>query len=87
MTLEELRLSFADENHPANKNPKHLNFFHELCQDSHCIKMELNTSYYRLKEIVEIMSRLIRKPVDPPIYGDFGKNTSFGKKMFSSTTS
>ena len=88
MTLEELRLSFADENHPANKNPERLNFFRELCQDSRRIEMELNTSYHTPEEIVEIISRLIRRPVDPtfrlfpPFYADFGKNISFGKNVF-----
>ncbi|MBQ3441685.1 MAG: sugar O-acetyltransferase [Selenomonadaceae bacterium] len=88
MKLEELRLSFADENHPANKNPERLNFFRELCQDSRRIEMELNTSYHTPEEIVEIISRLIRRPVDPtfrlfpPFYADFGKNISFGKNVF-----
>lgn len=88
MTLEELRLSFADEFHPANKNPERLNFFRELCQDSRRIEMELNTSYHTPEEIVEIMSRLIQRPVDPtfrlfpPFYADFGKNISFGKNVF-----
>lgn len=88
MTLEELRASFADENHPANKNPERLNFFRELCQDSRRIEMELNTSYHTPEEIVEIMSRLTRRTVDPtfrlfpPFTADFGKNISFGKNVF-----
>ena len=88
MTLEELRASFADENHPANKNPERLNFFRELCQDSRRIEMELNTSYHTPEEIVEIMSKLTRRPVDPtfrlfpPFTADFGKNISFGKNVF-----
>lgn len=88
MTLEELRASFADENHPANKNPERLNFFRELCQDSRRIEMELNTAYHTPEEIVEIMSRLTRREVDatfrlfPPFYADFGKNISFGKNVF-----
>ncbi|MBR4642039.1 MAG: sugar O-acetyltransferase [Selenomonadaceae bacterium] len=88
MTLEELRASFADENHPANKNPERLNFFRELCQDSRRIEMELNTSYHTPEEIVEIMTRLTRREVDstfrlfPPFYADFGKNISFGKNVF-----
>ncbi len=88
MTLEELRASFADENHPANKNPDRLNFFRELCQDSRRIEMELNTSYHTPEEIVEIMTRLTRREVDktfrlfPPFYANFGKNISFGKNVF-----
>ena len=88
MTLEELRASFADENHPANKNPERLNFFRELCQDSRRIEMELNTAYHTPEEIIKIMSRLTRREVDPtfrlfpPFYADFGKNISFGKNVF-----
>ena len=88
MTLEELRASFADENHPANKNPERLDFFRELCQDSRRIEMELNTAYHTPEEIVEIMTRLTRREIDPtfrlfpPFTADFGKNISFGKNVF-----
>ena len=88
MTLEELRASFADENHPANKNPERLEFFRELCQESRRIEMELNGTYHTPEEIVEIMSRLTRREVDPtfrlfpPFTADFGKNISFGKNVF-----
>ena len=88
MTLEELRESFADEKHPANKNPERLNFFRELCQDSRRIEMELNATYHTPEEIVEIMSRLTRSKVDstfrlfPPFTADFGKNITFGKNVF-----
>ena len=88
MTVEELRQSFADENHPANKLPERLDFFRELCQETRRIEMELNTAYHTPEEIVEIMSRLTRREVDstfrlfPPFTADFGKNISFGKNVF-----
>ena len=88
MTIEELRASFADVNHPANKNPERLDFFREMCQDSRRIEMELNSTYHTPEEIVEIMSRLTRRAVDstfrlfPPFTADFGKNISFGKNVF-----
>lgn len=88
MTVDELRQSFADENHPANKNPERLDFFRELCQESRRIEMELNSVYHTPEEIVEIMSRLTRREVDPtfrlfpPFTADFGKNISFGKNVF-----
>ncbi len=88
MTLEELRASFADENHPANKNPERLDFFRELCQDSRRIEMELNGTYHTPEQIVEIMSRLTCRQVDstfrlfPPFTADFGKNIVFGKNVF-----
>ncbi len=88
MKLEELLSTFADENHPAAKNPERLNFFRELCQESRKIEMELNTAYHTPEEIVEIMSRLTHKKVDPtfrlfpPFNADFGKNITFGKNVF-----
>ena len=88
MTLEELLATFADENHPAAKNPERLNLFRELCQESRRIEMELNTAYHTPEQIVEIMSRLTHKQVDstfrlfPPFYADFGKNITFGKNVF-----
>ena len=88
MTIEELRQSFADENHPANKKPERLDFFREMCQDTIKIQTELNTAYHTPEEIVEIMSRLTRREVDatfrlfPPFTADFGKNISFGKNVF-----
>ena len=88
MTLEELRQSFADENHPANKFPERLDFFRELCQETRRIEMELNTAYHTPEEIIEIMSRLTHREVDatfrlfPPFTADFGKNISFGKNVF-----
>lgn len=88
MTLDELRASFADENHPANKNPERTDFFRELCQESRRIEMELNGAYHTPEEIVEIMSRLTRRQIDPtfrlfpPFTADFGKNITFGKNVF-----
>ena len=88
MTVEELRASFMDENHPANKNPERLEFFRELCQESRRIEMELNSIYHTPEEIVAIMTRLTRREVDPtfrlfpPFTADFGKNISFGKNVF-----
>lgn len=88
MNLEELLATFADENHPAGKNPERLKFFRELCEETRKIEMELNTSYHTPQEIIEIMSRLTHKKVDdsfrlfPPFYADFGKNITFGKNVF-----
>lgn len=88
MTLEELLETFADENHPAKNNPERLNFFRELCEESRKIEMELNSSYHTPEQIIEIMSRLTHKKVDPtfrlfpPFYADFGKNITFGKNVF-----
>lgn len=88
MTIDELCASFLDANHPANKNPERLDFFRELCQESRRIEMELNSTYHTPEEIVEIMSRLTNRQVDPtfrlfpPFTADFGKNITFGKNVF-----
>lgn len=88
MTIEDLRATFADQNHPANKNSERLDFFRQLCQDTRQIEMELNSTYHTPEEIVEIMTRLTRRQVDstfrlfPPFTADFGKNISFGKNVF-----
>lgn len=88
MTIEDLRATFADQNHPANKSSERLDFFRQLCQDTRQIEMELNSTYHTPEEIVEIMTRLTRRQVDstfrlfPPFTADFGKNISFGKNVF-----
>ena len=88
MKLEELLETFADENHPLKKDPERLNFFRELCEETRQIEMELNTKYHTPEEIIEIMSRLTHKKIDPtfrlfpPFYADFGKNITIGKNVF-----
>ena len=60
----------------------------ELSQEAMKITTELNSSYYTPKEICDIFSKLIGKPVDntfrmfPPFYTDCGKNINIGKNVF-----
>ena len=52
------------------------------------ITCELNYKYHEFDEIRELLSKLIRRPVDnefrvfPPFYTDFGKNIHLGKNVF-----
>ena len=52
------------------------------------ITMEINTRYHEPKELAELFSKLIGKPVGegfglfPPFYTDFGKNITIGKNVF-----
>ena len=52
------------------------------------ITMEINTKYHEPKEMAELFSKLIGKPVGagfglfPPFYTDFGKNITIGNNVF-----
>lgn len=61
---------------------------HKLSQEALKITVELNSHYHTPKEVRELFSRLIGKPVDetfalfPPFYTDCGKNITVGKNVF-----
>ena len=63
-------------------------YMSELSQEEMKITTELNSSYHTPKEICDIFSKLIGKPVDntfrmfPPFYTDCGKNINIGKNVF-----
>lgn len=63
-------------------------YMSELSQEAMKITTELNSSYHTPKEICDIFSKLIGKPVDntfrmfPPFYTDCGKNINIGKNVF-----
>lgn len=52
------------------------------------ITNEINNAFHTNKELKELFSQLIGKPVDddfglfPPFYTDFGKNIKIGKGVF-----
>lgn len=52
------------------------------------ITMEINTRYHEPKELAELFTKLIGKPVGegfglfPPFYTDFGKNITIGNNVF-----
>lgn len=61
------------------KTKEHSEAVLALCQEAIRITMELNTAYHKPEEIINIMSELTGKEVDPsftlfpPFYTDFGK--------------
>lgn len=63
-------------------------FMHKASQEALRITAELNNAYHTPEEIVDIFSKLTGKTVDksfrvfPPFYTDFGKNITFGKRVF-----
>ena len=71
-----------------HKTKEHSEFVLALCQEAIRITMELNTAYHKPEEIINIMSELTGKEVDPsftlfpPFYTDFGKNITIGKNVF-----
>lgn len=86
MTVEEVIRGFYDES--IRDDPERQKFFWDLCQEAIRITMDLNTNYHTPEEIIDLMSQLTGKKIDPsfrmfpPFYADFGKNISIGKNVF-----
>src|SRR5688500_18056787 len=61
---------------------------HRVSQDALRITGELNGGYHEPARVRELLAQLTGKPVDesvtvfPPFYSDFGKNITFGKRIF-----
>lgn len=61
---------------------------HQVSQDALRITGELNGGYHEPGRVRELLAELMGKPVDdsvtvfPPLYSDFGKNISLGKRIF-----
>jgi acetyltransferase-like isoleucine patch superfamily enzyme len=61
---------------------------HNVSQDALRITGELNSGYHDPARVRELLSQLIGRPMDesvtvfPPLYADFGKNISLGKRIF-----
>ena len=59
-----------------------------FAREAQRITAEINGRYHSAEELNALVSELIGKPVDesfalfPPIYTDFGKNITFGKRVF-----
>ena len=84
MNIEQVIRDFVKE----PKTKEHSESVLALCQEAIRITMELNTAYHKPEEIINIMSELTGKEVDPsftlfpPFYTDFGKNITIGKNVF-----
>ena len=61
---------------------------HRVSQDALRITGELNGGHHEPARVRELLAQLTGKPVDesvtvfPPFYSDFGKNITFGKRIF-----
>jgi acetyltransferase-like isoleucine patch superfamily enzyme len=61
---------------------------HATSQDALRITGELNSGYHAPERVRELLTELTGKPVDesvavfPPLYADFGKNLTLGKRVF-----
>ena len=61
---------------------------HATSQDALRVTGELNSGYHAPERVRELLTELTGKPVDesvavfPPLYADFGKNLTLGKRVF-----
>lgn len=87
MTLEEL-LTYFSESETIGENKEAVDMMRYYSREAQKITMKINTAYHEPKEMAELFSELIGKPVDPsfglfpPFYTDFGKNITIGKNVF-----
>ncbi len=81
-------LEHLDSDKRVEPGSEELACMHELSQEAMRITCELNNKYHAPKEVRELFSTLIGKPVDdtfrlfPPFYTDCGKNITLGKSVF-----
>jgi acetyltransferase-like isoleucine patch superfamily enzyme len=87
MTLTDLLDALNARTTITGNSPLH-RVMHESSQEALRVTGELNGSYHTPTRVRELLSELIGKPVDesvtvfPPLYADFGKNITFGKRIF-----
>jgi acetyltransferase-like isoleucine patch superfamily enzyme len=87
MELTDLLLALNARETITGDSPLHA-VMHATSQDALRITGELNGGYQAPERVRELLSELIGKPVDesvtvfPPLYADFGKNLTLGKRVF-----
>lgn len=63
-------------------------FMDAMSEEARKITSQINSSYHTREELVQLLSALTGRKVDPsvklfpPIYSDFGKNITLGKNVF-----
>lgn len=68
--------------------PETADFMDAMSDEARKVTCRINATYHSREELVELLSELTGKPVDPsvklfpPIYADFGKNITLGKNVF-----
>ena len=87
MDLQNL-LAYLKSGKPVVGGSEVHQMMHYYAQEANKILFRLNQQYHSEKEVRDIFSELIGKPVDPtfglftPFYTDFGKNITIGKNVF-----
>ena len=87
MDLKELLEHFKNGD-TLGEDPAVIELMRYYCREAQKITMEINTRYHEPKELAELFSELIGKPVGeafglfPPFYTDFGKNITVGDRVF-----
>lgn len=86
MTLEEF-LAKVERGEQLG-TPETQPFMDAMSDEARKVTCQINGAYHTREELVELLSELTGKPVDPsvklfpPIYADFGKNITLGKNVF-----
>lgn len=87
MELKEL-LEHFNNGDVVGEDPQVIELMRKYARDAQKITLEINTKYHEPKELAELFSELIGKPVGkdfglfPPFYTDFGKNITIGDNVF-----
>ena len=87
MELKEF-LEYVNSGSSVPVNSEFHKYMIKLSNEAMKLTAELNNTYHDQKEIRDIFSKLIGKPVDdsfsmfPPFYTDCGKNISVGRNVF-----
>lgn len=88
VTLEEVLAGFRNETIDPSIKSERTRRVNDLIQESIKLCMEINTVYHSPEEIIQLMSTLTGKMIDPsfrlfpPFNADFGKNIMIGKNVF-----
>jgi acetyltransferase-like isoleucine patch superfamily enzyme len=87
MDLTDLLRALNDGDTIPGGSPLHA-VMHEASQEALRTTGELNGGFHEPTRVRELLAQLIGKPVDesvtvfPPLYSDFGKNITLGKRIF-----
>lgn len=87
MTFDDLLQALNTGQTITGDSPLH-EVMHRTSQEALGITVELNGHYQEPERVRELLGQLTGKPIDesvtvfPPLYSDFGKNISLGKRVF-----
>lgn len=87
MTLDDLLEALNSGQTITGESPLH-QVMHQTSQEALRVTGELNGSYHDPNRVRELLGELTGQPVDetvrvfPPLYSDFGKNITLGKRVF-----